>query len=283
MTEGEATVLVEIEESVATIRLNRPKARNAINDQMITEFSAALRRVDRDDSARVVIVTGSGGSFCAGGDVSGLRARAQQDATDTVEDRRRILIARQRATAGALYRLSKPTIAVIDGPVAGAGLALALACDIRMATTRSSLITAYGTVGLSGDYGTTWLLTQLIGPSLTKELLYFSDSITAQQAKELGLVNRVFVAEQLWVGTQSRVAQLLTKSDLALRAMKANVDRAVLSDLDSSVVAEAGNHALTSFSDDHRRLVTELAKRRRPCRTGVDSVPRSVRGAGDPS
>jgi 2-(1,2-epoxy-1,2-dihydrophenyl)acetyl-CoA isomerase len=163
--------------------MNRPHRRNAFSQAMVSALGEVLARVETDDAVGCVVLTGAGGAFCAGGDVKSMAAPAAPAADrgngagpslDARIHRQRL---NQRATSGRLWSMPKPTIAAIPGPAAGAGLSLALACDLRYAASGAVLTTAFAKVAFAGDYGGTWFLTRLVGSSKAKELYYFSERL----------------------------------------------------------------------------------------------------------
>ena len=158
---GTQDLLVRVEDGVAVLTMNRPERRNALSPAMLEALARALEEAEENDDVACVVLTGAGGAFCAGGDVKAMAegngAKIDYDARVAVQRRS------QRATSGRLHAMPKPTIAALPGAAAGAGLALALACDLRIAARGAVLTTAFARVGLSGDYGGTWFLTRLVG------------------------------------------------------------------------------------------------------------------------
>jgi 2-(1,2-epoxy-1,2-dihydrophenyl)acetyl-CoA isomerase len=180
---GTEDLRAEVDDGVAVITMNRPDRRNALSEAMMSALGAVIAQVETDDAVGSVVLTGAGGAFCAGGDVKGMAAspadRSGDGAgrsLDAVIHRQRLS---QRATSGRLWSMPKPTIAAIGGPAAGAGLSLALACDLRYAVPGAVLTTAFARVAFAGDYGGTWFLTRLVGSGKAKELYYFSERLSA--------------------------------------------------------------------------------------------------------
>src|SRR5215475_7030776 len=208
---GTEDLRAEIDGGVAVITMNRPDRRNAFSQDMVSALGAVLAQVETDDAVGCVVLTGAGGAFCAGGDVKSMAAPAADrgngagPSLDARIHRQRL---NQRATSGRLWSMPKPTIAAIGGPAAGAGLSLALACDLRYAVAGAVLTTAFARVGFSGDYGGTWFLTRLIGSAKARELYYFSDRISAEEAEHLGIVNAVFPAESFEQEVTDRARRL---------------------------------------------------------------------------
>ena len=194
---GTEDLRAEIDDGVAVITMNRPDRRNAFSPDMISALGAVLARVETDEAVGCVVLTGAAGAFSAGGDVKSMADRGDDGSARSVDaaiHRQRL---NQRATSGRLWSMPKPTIAAIGGPAAGAGLSLALACDLRYAVPGAVLTTAFARVAFAGDYGGTWFLTRLVGSGKAKELYYFSERLTAEDAERLGIVNAIFPADGL--------------------------------------------------------------------------------------
>ena len=255
-------LLATVEAGVLTLTLNRPAARNAFSRPMLDGLAAALDAARDDDGVRVVVLTGAGGSFSAGGDVK-VMARGESIFGPPYEPsaRTRAHAAAQRATSVRLWEFPKPTVALLTGPAVGAGLALALACDLRYATASAVLRTGFARAGLAGDFGCTWLLTRLVGAARAKELLFLSPTLTAGQARDLGLVTEVFADGDLPGATAERVRALAGTSPPALRAMKSHVDRALSAGLAECADAEAREHVRLTDTPEHRAAVRAVAER----------------------
>src|SRR5690242_6585316 len=157
---GTEDLRAEIDEGVAVITMNRPDRRNAFSQAMLSAMAAVLAQVEMDDDVGCVVLTGAGGAFCAGGDVKGFAERSEQAAPDSYDRRLQMQRFHHAQTSLRLWRMPKPTVAVLPGAAAGAGLSLALACDLRYAAENAVLTTAFVNVGLAGDFGGTWFLTQ---------------------------------------------------------------------------------------------------------------------------
>src|SRR5205807_9729537 len=160
---------------------------------MVNALGDALAKLERDESVGAIVLTGAGGAFCAGGDV---KAMASDDALFgpkmSYDDKIALQRLNQRATSVKLWSMGKPTIAMLPGAAAGAGLSLALACDLRYASDNAVMTTAFARVGFAGDYGGTWFLTRLVGSGKARELYYLSDRLSAKEAEQLGIINAVF-------------------------------------------------------------------------------------------
>jgi enoyl-CoA hydratase/carnithine racemase len=191
---GTDELLCSLEGHVATITLNRPEKRNALSDNLTPALRQTLLDLDAHPAVRCVVITGAGTAFCAGGDVSGMGENRSRSADPDsrrprLEDAIRTLKHKQETLTVRLHELSKPTIAALPGPAAGAGLSIALACDLRIAADTAFVTTAFANIGLSGDYGCSWLLSRLVGVSRAKELFYTARRVSAEEAMALGIFN----------------------------------------------------------------------------------------------
>ena len=258
---GTGDLLAVVEDGVATLTLNRPDRRNALNTALFQALAATLAQVEADEEVGCVVLTGAGGAFSAGGDVKDMAAGGPDVPHDVKVARQR---ANQRETAGRLWRMPKPTIAAIPGAAAGAGLSLALACDLRYAADGAVLTTAFGRVGFSGDYGGTWFLSRLVGPAKARELYFFAERIAAAEAERLGIVNAAFDSGRLETEVAERARRLASGPRIALRYMKENLNRALVSDLEDCLDLEATHHLHTGTTDDHREAAKAFVEKREP-------------------
>jgi len=257
--------LARIEDRVAILTMNRPERRNAFSDAMIAAMGSVLAEVEADPEVGCVVLTGAEGAFCAGGDVKGMAEAGGQGGghgIDAAIHRQRLA---QRATAGRLYGMPKPTLASLPGAAAGAGLSLALSCDLRIAADNAVLTTAFAKVGFSGDWGGTFFMSQLIGAAKTRELYYLSERLDAKQAESLGLVNRVVPAAALEAETLALARRLAHGPSVAFRYMKENINRALAGgDALECMDLEATHHVHTAFTEDHRNAVKAFVEKRDP-------------------
>jgi 2-(1,2-epoxy-1,2-dihydrophenyl)acetyl-CoA isomerase len=182
-------LIEQVKDGVAVLTLNRPDRLNAMSRPMLDALLEALPRLADDPEIGVVVLTGAGRGFCAGGDVKAM-AEGTELGGQTMEEKAQALRSRME-TSRWLHEMAKPTIAMMRGPAAGAGLSLAMACDMRIASDTVRLGTAFARVGYSGDFGGSYYLTQLVGTAKARELYFTADLLDAQQALGLGLVNRV--------------------------------------------------------------------------------------------
>jgi 2-(1,2-epoxy-1,2-dihydrophenyl)acetyl-CoA isomerase len=266
---GTDDLQARVDDGVAVITMNRPERRNAFSPALILALGKVLAEVEADDAVGAVVLTGAGGAFSAGGDVKMMASgEALFDPNASPDDLVQMQRLSQRATSVRLWQMAKPTIAALPGPAAGAGLALALACDLRYAADSALLTTAFARVGFSGDYGGTWLLTRLVGSAKAKELYFFSERLSAQEAETLGLVNAVFPADELMDEVMTRARTLAHGPRVALRYMKENLNRAVHGDLADCSDLEVTHHHQTGRTEDHREAALAFVEKREPKFTG---------------
>lgn len=253
----------EIIDRVAVITLNRPEARNALSDPLTRALRQQIADRGRDPDVGALLLTGAGKAFCSGGDVKGMGGRASHDG-QTADDRFQTMRARHHEIAGALTGLRKPTIAALPGAAAGAGLAIALACDLRVAARSAFVSTGYARIGLSGDYGIAWMLTRAVGPSRARELMLLGDRVTMVRAEQLGLINVVVDDDDLMSEAMQLARRLANGPAVALRYMKDNLDEALEVDHATAIDREAERLIRASGSEDHKEAVAAFVEKREP-------------------
>jgi 2-(1,2-epoxy-1,2-dihydrophenyl)acetyl-CoA isomerase len=257
-------LLVSLDDGVLTLTFNRPEARNALTPAMIVRLGEELRDAELNPDVGCIVLTGAGGAFCAGGDVKAMAAGHQPGRpVDPVlrMERQRI---DHRLTTLRLYQMAKPTLAAIPGPAAGAGFSFALACDMRIAADTAIMTTAFAKVGLSGDYGGTYLATQIVGTAKARELYLLSDRIDMGEAHRLGLVNWVVPAAELEDQTMALARRLADGPRLALGLIKDNLNRALKATFADCLDAESANLARARETEDHKEAATAFAEKRKP-------------------
>ena len=257
---GTEQVLCRVEERVATVTLNRPEARNALTMDMKKALAELVPELGSAEEVGAVLLTGSGGAFCAGGDT---KMMARDGRPPSPEERKRQL-RWEHGVPRALHRLEKPTLAAIPGPAAGAGLGLALACDLRVMAESAFVTTSYVKLGLSGDYGTSWFLTQLVGTAKARELLFTGDRLDAAGCERLGLANRVAPDASLEKDAFALARQIANGPPIALRMMKHNLNRAVTDDLETVLDAEAERMVAGAGTEDYLEAVQAFQEKRPP-------------------
>jgi len=254
-----------IVDRVAVITLNRPEARNALSQPLTDALRRQIHDRGADPDVGALLITGAGTAFCSGGDVKSMGGRAHGDTPrQTKEERFATMRDRHQEITGALHALRKPTIAALPGPAAGAGLALALACDLRIAARSTFLSTGYARIGLSGDYGIAWLLTRVVGPGRARELLLLGDRIDMIRAESLGLVNQVVDDAELAAASLALARRLANGPAVALRLIKDNLDEALKIEHTEAIDREAERLLLASDTEDHREAVAAFVEKREP-------------------
>jgi 2-(1,2-epoxy-1,2-dihydrophenyl)acetyl-CoA isomerase len=275
-------VLERLEDGVLTLTLNRPERLNALNPPMMRALTEAIRAAALNHEARVVVITGAGKAFCAGGDIGGkpekknlspeeiaaAAERASKRAPDNVAARIEWLRGNMEA-ARILHEMGKPTIAMIRGATVSVGMALAAACDFRVVSERASFTTAFVKVGLTGDYGASYFLTRLLGGGKARELMLLSDTIDAARAREIGLVSELVADDQLETATMALARRLAAGPPVTYRFMKKNLAAAAESTLAQMLDLEATHMVLAAQTADHREAVKAFAEKRTPVFTGA--------------
>ena len=261
---GTEQLRCDIIDRVAVITLNRPEARNALSDALTSALRRQLHDRGRDAAVGAVLITGAGTAFCAGGDVKGMGGRAVQPPSTTADDRFEAMRARHHEIAHALTAMRKPTVAALPGPAAGAGLAIALACDLRIAARSAFVSTGYARIGLSGDYGIAWMLTRVVGPARARELMLLGDRVEMARAEALGLVNKVVDDESLHAEALALARGLAHGPAVALRYIKDNLDDALQIDHATAIDREAERVLRAMNTEDHREAVTAFVEKRTP-------------------
>jgi enoyl-CoA hydratase/carnithine racemase len=262
---GTGELLCEIRERVAVITLNRPEARNSLSDHLTPALRTMIRTCGENPDVGALLITGAGTAFCSGGDVKGMGAHRKQAVLEmSFDERVTDLQERQRLLTGALVAVRKPTIAALPGPAAGAGLAIAMACDIRIAAQSAFVSTGYLRVGLSGDYGIAWLLTRLVGTARARELMFTANKVEASRAEAIGLFNRVVPDDRLQDEAFAMARGMAQGPTLALRYMKDNLDEALAFDFTTARDHEAERLIRTTMTADHREAVQAFIEKRKP-------------------
>lgn len=270
---GTEDLLAHVDDNVGVLTFNRPHRRNALSDAMYGGFDQALTAMRADDDVRVLLVTGAGGAFCAGGDVKGMHDSHQSGVPRPgrpTEPEAAVARLRdhQARVSLALNEFSRPVVAALPGPAAGAGLSIALAADIRLAAEGAILVTAFATVGASGDFGGSWFLTQLVGPAKAKELYFTSPRLSARDAFELGIVNQVLPNEGFEQAALEWCHDLAKRAPIAVSLMKENINRATTCDLSTALDAEATAMMSSMSTADHREAASAFVEKRKPAFTG---------------
>lgn len=258
MADSTPVVLYDAADGVATITLNRPERRNAINDDLLAGLTDAFSRARDDETVRAVVLTGAGKGFCAGADLSVFGSLVSAEA---VYD---YIISRYQPLMLLITSLPKPVIGAVNGAAAGAGASLALACDLRVMADDAVLMQAFSNIGLVPDAGGTWFFARLIGYSRAYELAIEGAPITAARCLEWGLTNRVVPAAELQEAAHGWALQLAARPTLALGLTKQALAQALVSDLASAIEYEARLQQQTIVSADHHEGVSAFLEKRKP-------------------
>jgi 2-(1,2-epoxy-1,2-dihydrophenyl)acetyl-CoA isomerase len=261
-------LLESFQDGIATLTMNRPEARNAFTRAMMDGLSEALPRLALDPAVRLVVITGTGNAFCAGGDVKsfarnvGGAPAAMSFDTKVTDLRARMEVARW------LHEMPKPTLAVIPGPAAGAGLSVALACDLRIAADDAKLTTAFSKIGLSGDFGGSYFLNHLVGAAKAREMYFTGQVISGAEGARIGLVNRAVPAAMLAEAARAWAAELAALPTVAVGYMKRNLNTGLRGSLSDVLDAEA-LHMIRSFeTEDHKGAAVAFVEKRPPSFSG---------------
>ena len=262
---GTNDLLARIEGHVAIISFNRPEARNALSDAMYAGFDAVLPVIAADTDVRVVMITGEGGAFCAGGDVKGFAAShknagaARATSTEQGINRLRTI---QRQVSLAIRRLPQPVVASFPGAAAGAGLSIGFAADLRIAAERAIIVTAFANIGASGDFGTSWFLPRIVGEAKAKELMFMSPRLSARDALSLNIVNAVLPDDNYEQAALEWCHELASRAPVALQYIKQNINRSLEVSLETALDAEAVAMVRTMGTADHREASAAFVEKR---------------------
>jgi 2-(1,2-epoxy-1,2-dihydrophenyl)acetyl-CoA isomerase len=264
-----APLIRRLDQGVLTLILNRPDSLNALNAGLVTELRAALDGAARDQEVGAIVVQGAGRAFSAGGDLrEGATSRqTTESGVNAFEDWSDGLRAAMECSR-LLHQIPIPTIAMIRGPAAGAGLALAAACDMRFASSNAVLTTAFVKVGFSGDFGITYFLTRLVGTAKARELMLLSEKLDAAEALRIGLVNRVIPDDSLEAETMRIARQIAAGPRVANRYIKRNLNTAEEGRLEDVFNLEAVHLTRTRLTADHQEAARAFVEKRPPAFKG---------------
>jgi len=257
-------IQISTADCVQTITLNRPDRLNAFIGHMRRDLAEALEHAGSDRSVRVVVITGAGRAFCAGGDIAFMAELMQRR---HAEEFSRILGAGRRVIL-AIRQMTKPVIASINGPASGAGCNLALACDLRIASTAATFSQSFAKVGLHPDWGGTYFLPRLVTPNKACEMFFLGESIDAEEAMRLGIVNQVVGTEDLETATLELAQRLRAAPPIALAAAKHAVYMSQAAELEEMLRYETEAQLRCFESDDGHEGVMAFLEKREPKFTG---------------
>lgn len=252
-------ILLDIHAGIATITLNRPEAYNALDMQLATEFHDAIVTCSEDAAVRVVVVTGSGRAFCAGGDVKGF-----VEQLDNIGKHVKLLTLALHAAVSRMVRMPKPTITAVNGVAAGGGMSLSLAGDLIVATESARFTMAYTQIGASPDGSSSFFLPRLVGVKRALELTFLNRVLSAREAMQWGIVNQVFPDDQFQAEVQSLAAQLAQGPTQAYGRAKALLYSSTSETLETQMEHEAQLIAASGRTADFREGITAFAAKRTP-------------------
>lgn len=267
------TIEVEKNNRIALIRLNRPEVRNAINEQMSQEFVSAIKDAADDNEVGVVVITGKGKAFCAGADFRFGKVREGEQATQQAEDlqsvhneikKGNLLHGLQLDINLALQRMGKPVIAMVNGDAVGAGLDIALSCDMRVGSQDARFSVAYTRMAVVPDGGATWLLPRLVGLGKALELILTGGLIDASEAYRIGLLNKLTSPGDLEKETMKLASVIANGPPIALRLSKMLVYKGLETDLETALQFLSACIPITTSSQDHQEAIKSFAEKRPP-------------------
>ena len=257
-------VLQHLDKGLLTVTMNRPDRRNALNPDMTRGLVEAARRAAEDQEVRAVLLRGAGGTFCVGGDVKSMAAgRAPMSFEE-----KQVNLRKGMEVSRILHQMPKPVVAQVDGAAAGAGLSIALACDLRVASTSVKITTAFAKVGLSGDYGGTYFLTQMLGSAKARELYLMSPVLTAQEALALGMVSKVVPDAEVDAAAHELAMSLAQGPSVTLGYIKTNINNAESLSLEACFDGEAIHHTRCGDTADHKEAAKAFVEKRKPAFQG---------------
>jgi 2-(1,2-epoxy-1,2-dihydrophenyl)acetyl-CoA isomerase len=257
-------VLQHLESGLLTITMNRPDRRNALNSDMTRGLVDAARRAAEDHEVRAVLLRGAGGTFCVGGDV-----KAMADGRSPLPFEARLAnLRRGMEVSRILHQMPKPVVAQLDGAAAGAGLSIALSCDLRVAAESCKITTAFAKVGFSGDYGGTYFLTQLLGSARARELYLLSPVLTAAEALTLGMVTKVIPDAEVEAATRELAMSLAQGPSVAFGYIKRNINNAEHLSLEACFDGEAIHHTRAGETADHKEAAKAFVEKRKAAFVG---------------
>jgi len=252
-------VLQTLDKGLLTITMNRPDRRNALNPDMVKGLVEAARRAAEDHEVRAVLFKGAGGTFCVGGDVKSMA----EDRVPMPFEAKATSLRKGMEVSRILHQMPKPVVAQLDGAAAGAGLSMALACDLRLASESCKITTAFAKVGFSGDYGGTYFLTQMLGSAKARELYLLSPVLTANEAFSLGMVTKVVPDGDIDQAAQDLARSLAQGPSIALGYIKRNINNAESLSLEACFDGEAIHHCRAGETFDHKEAAKAFVEKRK--------------------
>lgn len=257
-------LITDRRDGVLYLTMNRPEKLNALSEAMVGALTEELTAASADAEIGAVVLTGAGRGFCSGGDIGAMRAHNEDDAPRPTVEQRAARLRRSEEAALLLHEMPKVTIAAVNGPAAGAGLALALACDLRIASEQARFGTAFAQMGFAGDFGGTHTLSHLVGSAKARELYFLAGVIDAEEALRLGIVNRAVPAADFIEEVHALARRIASGPRVAYAYMKSNLNLALHSDFRAILDREALTQTLSGGTEDHREAVKAFLEKRAP-------------------
>lgn len=254
-------LLETLEDGLLTLTFNRPERQNAMTESLADAFTDAVRRAGRDEAVRCVALTGAGKAFSAGGDMEGMQSF---QASEIPFNERVDLLRKGTEVIELLHEMPKPTVAIINGAAAGAGLVFALACDMRFSLDTAKLTTAFAKIGACGDSGLSYFLPRIVGPAKACELMYLSDVLTGQEASEIGLVTKSAPASEFEESARAFARRLADLPTVAVGLMKQNLIASHAATLGEVLDLESANMIRSFDTEDHKNAVQAFMNKQKP-------------------
>ena len=258
ITTGTKQLIAENNDGILSILLNNPKYKNALSEDLTPYLRKILKSISKDKTIKALLIRGKGDSFCSGGNIK--KMNGKETKKPSLNKRVTELETKQKQLTGLLYSLNIPTIAVITGAAAGAGFALALACDLRIGNLNSFFVSNYSRIGLSGDYGISWFLNNIVGESKAKEIMFLNNRIYSSEAKELGLLNMI-IEKDFDKELNKLVSSLSNQSPIALKYIKKNIVNAKKNSLNTLLKQEALHLIKCTETEEHKKAVENFKKK----------------------
>ena len=254
-TDTKQLILTE-DNDVLTITLNNPQYKNALSEELTPYLRTILKKLKKQNKYKILLIRGKGDSFCSGGNIKKMNTRKS-----SLSFNKKVanLEKKQIELTGLIHNMKIPTIAVITGAAAGAGFSLALACDLRIGNTEAFFVSNYSKIGLSGDYGISWFLPNLLGESKAKEIMFLNNRIYADEAKEIGLLN-VLIKKDFEERLKSIVNEISKQSQIAMKYIKSNISSAKKNKLNQSLKLEAYHLIKSADTNEHKNAVINFKK-----------------------
>ena len=253
---GTKQLILNEANDVLTITLNNPQYKNALSEELTPYLRKILNKISKENNYKMLIIKGRGDSFCSGGNIKKMDTTSKkvlQNDKQKIDD----LYKKQLKLTYAISSLEIPTIAVITGPAAGAGFSLALSCDIRIGNNNAFFLSNYSKIGLSGDYGISWYLNNLLGPSKAKEIMFCNNRIYSDEAYKIGILN--FLYKTNFEENLERFKEaLLSQSSFALKLIKKNINFSQVNNLKKTLKLEAKHLIMSSKSKEHKQAVEDF-------------------------